>query len=91
MNLPDVVREVSVRCGIRQEDVSKIIKSTFTIISENVINGDTVAVPLFGKFAKSATKERVFRDPRTGESVTRKHTRFTFTPSQLIKSRLKDI
>ena len=89
MNLPDIVREVSTRSGIRQADVSAIIKSTFSAIHDSVMDGNTVAIPLFGKFALSGPKARVFRDPRTGERVTRMHTRFTFAPAQGLKAELR--
>ena len=90
MNLPDIVREVSTRSGIRQSDVASIIKTTFNTIHDTVVKGESVSVPLFGKFALSGPKPRVFRDPRTGERVTRMHSRFTFAPAQGIKNELKD-
>lgn len=89
MNLPDIVREVSTRSGIRQSDVSAIIKTTFSAIHDSVVAGSSVSIPLFGKFTLSGPKERVFRDPRTGERVTRMHTRFTFSPAQGIKNELR--
>ena len=47
MNLPEIVREVSARSGIRQEDVSKIIKTTFDVIRDNVLKGETVSINMF--------------------------------------------
>lgn len=89
MNLPEIVREVSARSGIRQEDVSKIIKITFDVIRDNVLKGETVSISMFGKFLINGPKKRIFRDPRTGERVTRMHSRMVFMPSMSIKNLLK--
>ena len=89
MNLPDIVRDVSIRTGIRQEDVSNILKATFTSIAKNVVDGETVTITSFGKFLINGPKERTFRDPRTGEKVTRMHSRMLFVPAQAIRTALK--
>ena len=89
MNLPEIVREVSARSGIRQEDVSKIIKITFDVIRDSVLKGKAVSINMFGKFLINGPKKRIFRDPRTGERVERMHSRMVFMPSMSIRNLLK--
>lgn len=88
MHYPELVDMVSIRTGIRKEDVSHIIRITCDSIAEKVLKGETVSVPCFGKFVKRGPKERTFRNPRTGEKMVKAVSTIVYRPAQGIKQQL---
>ena len=88
MHYPELVDIVSVRTGIRKDDVSSIIRSACETIAEKVLDGEVISVPCFGKFIKRGPKERTFRNPRTGDKMVKLVSTIAYRPAQSIKKQL---
>ncbi len=85
-----IVKYISEKHDIPRSKAQEIIDDTFDVINAGVIKGERVPVGKFGKLfikVKPATKERLGRNPLTGEEITiaakkaTKVPKFTFSKS----------
>ncbi|MBN1497551.1 MAG: HU family DNA-binding protein [Spirochaetes bacterium] len=85
-----IVKYISEKHEIPRAKAQEIIDDTFDVINAGVIKGERVPVGKFGKLfikVKPATKERIGRNPLTGEEITiaakkaTKVPKFTFSKS----------
>lgn len=54
---------------LSDENIKQLIRLVFSAISNKLINGDDVIVPLLGKLVVEEVPGRQCRNPRTGEAV----------------------
>lgn len=85
-----IAKYISEKHEIPRAKAQEIIDDTFDVINAGVIKGERVPVGKFGKLfikVKPATKERIGRNPLTGEEITiaakkaTKVPKFTFSKS----------
>lgn len=69
MNKTELIAAVAEKAGLTKKDVEKAITATLETIKEKVADGDKVQVIGFGTFEARTRKERVGKNPRTGEEV----------------------
>jgi len=65
--LIELVRE---KTGKTKKDVQLIINETFKTIQDVLLKGDTINIKGFGALKVSGRKERIGRNPATGEKIT---------------------
>lgn len=56
--------------GFSKREAAEVVETVFELMKEALVLGDRVKVSGFGKFVVRAKKERVGRDPQTGERTT---------------------
>lgn len=85
-----IVKYISEKHAVPRAKAQEIIDDVFDVINTGVIKGQRVPVGKFGKLfikVKPATKERIGRNPLTGEEITiaakkaTKVPKFTFSKS----------
>ena len=78
--------------GLSRNESATLVDSVFTEISNSLINGQDVKISSFGTFIVRSKKERVGRNPKTGEEVpiTARQV-VTFRASNVLKSEVSDL
>ena len=78
--------------GLSRNETATLVDSVFTEISKSLINGQDVKISSFGTFIVRNKKERVGRNPKTGEEVpiTARQV-VTFRASNVLKSEVSDL
>lgn len=69
MNKADLIANISEHADLSKHDVSKCIDSFVSVITNELINSNQVAIPSFGVFSVSNRAARTGRNPRTGEAI----------------------
>jgi integration host factor subunit alpha len=78
--------------GLSRNESASLVDSVFTEISKSLINGQDVKISSFGTFIVRNKKERVGRNPKTGEEVPISARQVvTFRASNVLKSEVSDL
>ena len=70
MTKMDIINEVSEKIGLPRNISEKAVESIIDLIKETLKNGDPVILRRFGSFHVREKKERIGRNPKTGEDAT---------------------
>lgn len=65
----DLIARVSQDVGISENQASKIVNEVLKTISDALANGEDVRITGFGTFRVVETRERIGRNPRTGQEI----------------------
>jgi integration host factor subunit alpha len=77
--------------GLSRNESSELVDSVFNEISKSLILGSDVKISSFGTFIVRNKKERVGRNPKTGEEVPISARKVvTFRSSNVLKSEVAD-
>jgi integration host factor subunit alpha len=83
----DLSEAVHRQIGLSRSESADLVKSMLDMMSEHLINGETVKLSSFGTFMVRAKNGRVGRNPKTGEEVPITPRRvLVFRPSQVMKN-----
>ena len=75
--------------GLSRNESANLVESVFNEILKSLISGDDVKISSFGTFVVRQKKERVGRNPKTGEEVPiTARSVVTFRASNVLKSRV---
>ena len=75
--------------GLSRNESANLVDSVFSEILVSLINGDDVKISLFGTFVVRKKKERIGRNPKTGEEVPiTARSVVTFRASNVLKSKV---
>ena len=75
--------------GLSRNESANLVESVFNDILKSLISGDDVKISSFGTFVVRQKKERVGRNPKTGEEVPiTARSVVTFRASNVLKSRV---
>ena len=75
--------------GLSRNESSALVDSVFNEILNSLIDGDDVKISSFGTFIVRNKKERIGRNPKTGEEVPiTARSVVTFRASNVLKSRV---
>ena len=78
--------------GLSRNESAALVDSVFSEISKSLINGKDVKISSFGTFIVRDKKERVGRNPKTGEEVAITARQVvTFRSSNVLKSEVADL
>ena len=75
--------------GLSRNDSSDLLEMVLSEISKSLSNGESVKIASFGSFSVRHKKERLGRNPKTGEEgpITPRKV-LTFRPSQMLKAKV---
>mgnify|MGYP001375552450 CR=1 FL=1 len=77
--------------GLSRNESSELVDSVFNEISKSLILGGDVKISSFGTFIVRNKKERIGRNPKTGEEVPISARKvITFRSSNVLKSEVAD-
>ncbi len=65
----EIVEEIAKRTGLKQTDVKVILEKFLAEIITAISNGSNIEIRGFGRFKVKPRKERIARNPRSGESI----------------------
>ena len=69
MNKTELIAAVAEKAGLTKKDVEKAVSATLETIKEEVAEGGKVQIIGFGTFEARTRKERMGKNPRSGEEV----------------------
>ncbi|MBC6402255.1 MAG: integration host factor subunit alpha [Hyphomonadaceae bacterium] len=85
----DLAQAVYREIGLSRTESAQLVESVIDHITGSLLRGENVKLAGFGTFSLSDKKERIGRNPKTGESVPISPRRvLTFNPSRIMKERV---
>lgn len=83
----DLSEAVHRQIGLSRTESADLVKTMLDMMSDHLIDGQTVKLSSFGTFMVRAKNGRVGRNPKTGEEVPITPRRvLVFRPSQVMKN-----
>jgi integration host factor subunit alpha len=82
----DLVEALARRANMQRADANRLLTRMLEMMQDSLVEGDTVKLSRFGNFNVRAKRQRVGRNPKTGEEVPITPRRVvTFRPSQMLR------
>lgn len=82
----DLVEALARRTTMQRAEATRLLGSMLDTIEAALVDGDMVKLSRFGNFLARAKRQRVGRNPKTGEEVPITPRRVvTFRPSQMLR------
>lgn len=69
MNKSQLISAVAENVAMSKSEVKKVVDSLFAVAEQQLLQGEKIVLSGFGVFSVSIARERVGRNPRTGEQV----------------------
>ena len=86
----DLTETLHKEIGLTRQDCSLLVERTLAIIAEAMERGEIVKLSGFGVFQVRSKRERMGRNPKTGEPAKIEPRRVIgFRPSQIMKARVE--
>lgn len=90
MTKRDLVIKIAQNTNLTQNEVKSVIEGVLESIVDALAEGDKVELRDFGIFKVKDRKERIGRNPRTGDSVSINAKRIAyFKPGKLLKEKVE--
>jgi integration host factor subunit alpha len=91
MTKAEIVVRVYKEVGYSKKDAANLVDLVFKVIKDTLAKGEKVKISGFGNFTIRDKKNRVGRNPQTGDSMEITARRvLTFRPSQVLKEDITD-
>lgn len=85
----DIAETVHSEIGLPRRESGEIIDQILEEMTEKLVGGEAVKISSFGRFFSTHKKQRIGRNPRTGEEVSIKsRSVLLFHASRLLKSKI---
>jgi len=85
----DIVDLVHERVGFTKAEASEVVEAILQVIKETLQRGEAVQVVGFGSFVVRNKKERIGRNPKTGEEIKiNPRNVLTFKASQILRTKV---
>jgi integration host factor subunit alpha len=85
----DLCEAVHEEVGLTRQDCSELVERTLALVTDALERGETVKLSGFGVFQVREKRERLGRNPKTGEPATIDPRRVIgFRASQVMKARV---
>ena len=82
----DLVEALARRADMQRADANRLLTRMLEMIEDALVAGETVKLSRFGNFNVRAKRQRIGRNPKTGEEVPITPRRVvTFRPSQMLR------
>lgn len=89
MTKADIVEKVYEKIGFSKKEAAELVDMVFSLLKNVLKEGDKVKISGFGNFVVREKKERIGRNPQTGDQLKISARRvLTFRPSQVLKAML---
>lgn len=83
----DIVEKVYQKIGFSKKEASELVEMVFAQLKDTLCAGQKVKISGFGNFVVRQKKERVGRNPQTGDQIKiSARSVLTFRPSQVLKA-----
>jgi integration host factor subunit alpha len=87
MTKADIAEKIQAVTGFTKKDSAEFLEVVFSIMKNTLESGEKIKVAGFGNFEVKQKKDRIGRNPQTGESITIEARRvLTFKPSMVLKN-----
>lgn len=82
----DLVEALARRANMQRADANRLLTRMLDLMQDALVEGETVKLSRFGNFNVRAKRQRIGRNPKTGEEVPITPRRVvTFRPSQMLR------
>jgi integration host factor subunit alpha len=82
----DLVEALARRANLQRADANRLLTRMLELMQDALVEGDTVKLSRFGNFNVRTKRQRIGRNPKTGEEVPITSRRVvTFRPSQMLR------
>ncbi|MBS0384411.1 MAG: integration host factor subunit alpha [Proteobacteria bacterium] len=82
----DLVEALANRANMQRADANRLLTRMLDMIQDALVEGDTVKLSRFGNFNVRTKRQRIGRNPKTGQEVPITPRRVvTFRPSQMLR------
>ncbi len=82
----DLVEALARRTDMQRADANRLLTRMLELMQDALVEGETVKLSRFGNFNVRAKRQRIGRNPTTGEEVPITPRRVvTFRPSQMLR------
>lgn len=82
----DLVEALAKRANMQRADANRLLTRMLEMMQDAMVEGETVKLSRFGNFNVRAKRQRIGRNPKTGEEVPITPRRVvTFRPSQMLR------
>ncbi len=82
----DLVESLARRTALQRTDANRLLTRMLELMQDAMVEGETVKISRFGNFNVRAKRQRIGRNPKTGEEVPITPRRVvTFRPSQMLR------
>ena len=86
----DLTEALHEEVGLTRQDCTGLVERTLGLVADAMERGETVKLSGFGVFQVRAKRQRIGRNPKTGEPATIEPRRVIgFRPSQVLKARIE--
>lgn len=87
----DLSEAVYQKIGLSRVESAELVETVLDIISDRIVDGESVKLSSFGSFLVRSKNERIGRNPKTGEEVPITPRRvMVFKPSNILKEAVLD-
>ena len=69
MNKKEIIKQISIKTGYSQKDITEVIESLLYTITDELARGNDVSITGFGKFVVQERAARNGVNPKTGEKI----------------------
>ena len=91
MRKAEIVVEIAEKVNLSQKDIKEVIETFFFEMGNSLAKGNKIELRGFGVFKPILRKERVGRNPKTGEIITiPKKKAVIFKPGKELKEKVED-
>ena len=70
LNKVELVAEIAAKSGVSKKDAEASLNAFMEVVGETLKKGEQIQLVGFGTFKVSESKERVGKNPKTGEAIT---------------------
>lgn len=89
MTTQQIIERISRQIPLSKEQVSKLLKSTTEVLTENLLNGKSIHIQNFGDLQVRKKNERVNVNPKTGiRTLTPPKLQLSFKQNSKLKDTL---
>ena len=86
----DLTEALHEEVGLTRQDCTGLVERTLGLVADAMERGETVKLSGFGVFQVRAKRQRIGRNPKTGEPATLEPRRVIgFRASQVLKARIE--
>jgi integration host factor subunit alpha len=86
MTKADITEKIHTSSGLPKKDSLEMLETLFSIMKNTLESGEKVKIAGFGNFEIKQKKDRIGRNPQTGEAITIEARKIlSFKPSALLR------
>lgn len=86
MTKSDLIERIHTKIGFSKKESADLLESVFSLMKHTLESGEKIKIAGFGNFEVKQKKDRIGRNPQTGETITIEARQvLTFKPSTVLK------